>query len=240
MRKGWMVLGMVLLSACAPVGMQEGGPALPVYQALEPGVAMSPAVARSTFNSVVRKVQPVAERLCNERTSGVSCDFQISIDDRPGQPANAFQSLDAQGRPVIGFTLALVNDARNADELAFVLGHETAHHIAGHLGRQQTTAMAGAMIGGLIGAMGGLDASTVDQLSQAGAGLGARGYSKSHELEADELGTDITIQAGFDPVRGAAFFTRLPDPGDRFLGTHPASGQRIDVVRRRAAQIRGY
>lgn len=232
-----MVMGLALVG-CAPLPEQGGAP-LPAYDAPDPGAPMSPAAAQSAFSSVVRRVQPVAEQMCRQRGIA-SCDFQISVDNRPGQPANAFQSVDAQGRPVIGFTLALVNDARNADELAFVLGHETAHHIAGHLNRQQTTAAAGAMIGGLIGALGGFDATAVDTLQQYGAGIGARGYSKSHELEADALGTEIAIRAGFDPVKGAAFFSRLPDPGDRFLGTHPASGQRIDVVRRRAAELRGY
>lgn len=231
-----MVAGVALLAACEPLPMEDGGQALPPYQMPDAGPAMSPAVARSAFASVVRQVQPVAERMCRERVSGGNCDFQISIDDRPGQPANAFQSVDAQGRPVIGFTLALVNDARNADELAFVLGHETAHHIAGHLSRQQTTAMAGAMLGGLIGAMGGFDPGA---LQEAGAGLGGRIYSKDFELEADALGTEIAYRAGYDPIRGAAFFSRLPDPGDRFLGTHPASMQRIDVVRRRMAQLQG-
>lgn len=231
-----VVAGLALMAGCTPLPM-DGGQALPPYQVSDPGPAMSPAVARSSFATVVRRVQPVAEQMCRERAPGANCDFQISIDNRPGQPANAFQSVDAQGRPVIGFTLALVNDARNADELAFVLGHETAHHIAGHLGRMQQTAMAGAMLGGLIGAMGGFDP---EALQQAGAGLGGRVYSKNFELEADALGTDIAVRSGFDPVRGAAFFTRLPDPGDQFLGTHPASAQRLDVVRRRAAQLGAY
>lgn len=235
-----LLSGFALLGACAPIPAQYGSEQIPVYEAVDSGPPMAPAVARSTFGTVVRRVQPVAERMCRERTQGASCDFQISIDDKPGQPANAYQSVDAQGRPVIGFTQALIADARNADELAFVLGHEAAHHIAGHLNRQQTSAMAGAVLGGLIGSIGGLDAGTIESLQQAGAGLGQRTYSKSHELEADALGTDIAIAAGYDPVRGAAFFSRLPDPGDRFLGTHPASGQRIEVVRRRAQQIRGY
>ncbi|MGB0799102.1 MAG: peptidase M48, partial [Planktomarina sp.] len=30
---------------------------------------------------------------------------------------------------------------------------------------------------------------------------------------------------------GAAYFTRIPDPGNRFLGTHPPNGARITTVR---------
>lgn len=58
-------------------------------------------------------------------------------------------------------------------------------------------------------------------------------------LEADGLGTEIAIRAGYDPVHGAEFFTRLPDPGDTFLGSHPPNAQRIAAVRRAAESI-GY
>ena len=96
----------------------------------------SPGQAARTFVEVVDRVVPVAEAICRERTRNVPCAFQIAIDDRPGQAPNAFQTVDDQGNPVIAFNLALLMDVRNADELAFVMGHETAHHIAGHLDRQ--------------------------------------------------------------------------------------------------------
>ena len=57
------------------------------------------------------------------------------------------------------------------------------------------------------------------------------------ELEADELGTVIAVRAGYNPLIGAGFFTKIPDPGDKFLGTHPPNGDRLAVVRRTAAQL---
>ena len=67
--------------------------------------------------------------------------------------------------------------------------------------------------------------------------MGARSYSKEFELEADALGTVITKKAGFNPLVGAEFFTRIPDPGNRFLGTHPPNAQRIETVRRVNAKL---
>ena len=58
------------------------------------------------------------------------------------------------------------------------------------------------------------------------------------ELEADALGAEIALRAGFDPVRGAAFFNRLPDPGDQFLGTHPPTANRLAVVAKTVARLR--
>jgi hypothetical protein len=56
--------------------------------------------------------------------------------------------------------------------------------------------------------------------------MAARSYSKDFELQADALGAEIALVAGYDPLRGTAFFDRLPDPGDKFLGSHPPNAAR--------------
>lgn len=189
------------------------------------------------FTQVVARVEPVAERECRQRTRGVNCDFRIVVDTRRGIPPNAFQTLDENKRPIIVFTIALLEDARNADEIAFVMGHETAHHIRGHIARQQENAAQGAvLIAGLATALGS-NAAGVQRAAEIGAAVGARSFSKEFELEADELGTVITARAGYSPLKGAQFFNRIPDPGDRFLGTHPPNAQRLDIVRRTAARL---
>ncbi|MEX3314580.1 M48 family metallopeptidase [Sulfitobacter sp. PS-8MA] len=227
---------LVLLTACEVVPVQTV-PLPPASPSQPSQPRLSADRAARSFVQVVRRLEPVAERECRARTTGVNCDYNIVVDDRPGQPANAFQTLDRQGRPIVGFTLALIADARNEDELAFVLGHEAAHHIAGHIGRQQQNAMAGAVIFAGIATLSGGDANAVRTAQELGAEVGARRYSKDFELEADALGTIITARAGYDPLRGAEFFARIPDPGDRFLGTHPPNAARLDTVRRTAAGL---
>ncbi|MCE6961429.1 M48 family metallopeptidase [Cereibacter sphaeroides] len=235
---------LLLLAGCAappmePVAGYPGAGVPVIAPAPDPGPIRNAAEAQWAFAGVVARVEPVAEGICRERTRGVPCDFQIVVDTRPGEDPNAFQTLDDQGRPVIGLTLALLADARNVDELAFVVGHETAHHILGHIPRQRETAMTGAVLAGVIAQMGRASVDTIRSVQQMGATVGARSFSKNFELEADGLGTEIAILAGYDPVHGAMFFTRLPDPGDTFLGSHPPNAQRIEVVRR-AAEGFGY
>jgi len=214
-----------------------GGETAAIQPVDTPRELRTPEQSARAFAEVVRRVEPVAERECRARTSGVDCDFRILVDDRPRQPPNAYQTLDDNGRPIVAFTLALIADARNADELAFVMGHETAHHIAGHIARQRKNAEAGALIfAGLASGIGG-DASAVEAATRIGASVGARTYSKDFELEADKLGTIITARAGYEPVKGSQFFNRIPDPGDRFLGTHPPNAQRLEIVRRTAAGL---
>ena len=85
--------------------------------------------------------------------------------------------------------------------------------------------------------MGGADEAGIREAAEVGATVGARRFSQEHELEADQLGTVIAARAGFDPVRGAAFFQRLPDPGNRIFSTHPPNAQRQAVVRQTAASL---
>lgn len=202
-----------------------------------PAVASSdPAVQR--YNRVLARMESVSERSCQRRVrSGVNCDFKVVLETDPDKPANAYQSLERDGRPVITFTVALLKDMQNDHEAAFVFGHEAAHHIAGHIPQMQQTATLGAVVGGGLAVLLGGSQSAVDLGTNLGGTVGARAYSKDHELEADALGARITHDAGYDPVIGAAFFERIPDPGNVFLGTHPPNAERIATVRRAAANF---
>ena len=234
----WLVLlAFAVLAACDVGTMASPGAARPQSSApqLTQQEARSRAgIAARQFVSVVETVEPVAERECRMMAPRANCDFQIVVDDRPGQPPNAFQTVDRNGRPILAFNLGLIASVENADELAFVMGHEAAHHVLGHLGRTQQNAAVGAVILSGLVALGGADAAAVQSAEQIGASLGARTYSKDFELEADRLGTIITARAGYNPVRGAQFFNRIPDPGNRFLGSHPPNAARMEMVRRTA------
>lgn len=233
-----LAMVVLLLAGCArPVALPASEPG-PVPTAARLSAQLPPRDAALNFVTAVERVEPVAEQFCRALTRGLPCDFRIVIDDRPRQPPNAFQTLDRVGRPVIGLTLPLIAGARNVDEIAFVVGHESAHHILGHLPQQQDSAVAGAILAGVLATLGGADDAAVRAAQDAGATIGARRYSQAFELQADALGTEIAFRAGFDPVRGAAYFDRLGDPGNRFLGTHPPNAQRKDTVRRVAAGLR--
>ena len=232
-----VLLGAALLAAgCQMVSVDTTAPA-----AKRPATAQKVpkgSVSSRAFAGVVNRMEPVAEEICRRRTSGANCDFQIVVDTRKGEPPNAYQTVDKVGRPIIAFNVALIAEVQNVDELAFVMGHEAAHHISGHLGRTRDSAMAGAALGGLLATIAGADPNTVGTVQNLGANVGARTFSKDFELEADSLGTVITYRAGYDPEVGARYFTRIPDPGNRFLGTHPPNKSRIQTVRNTLAGLR--
>ena len=223
---------------------EAGGPA--VVAPVQGGSPRSPG----DFARVAARVEPAAEAFCREAARGAPagyCDFRVSLETDPRMPPNAFQTRGRDGRPVVVMSASLLREMRSDDEIAFVLSHEAAHHIAGHIPKQQQQQMLGALVlGGIVAAAGnpyGGPASdeAIQRAMDVGAYVGARSYSQTYELEADTLGSYIAVTAGYSPERGADIFGRpaLANPGGpAILASHPASGQRQATVARVAADIR--
>ena len=223
---------LTLLASCISDPAATSAPAVePVPEAVRKGRPQSAA----EFRAVVARVEPVAEQVCREMRPRANCDFHIIIDPDADLAPNAYQTLDRSGRPIIGFTQSLLRKMVNRDELAFALSHEAAHHIEGHIPQTQASAQTGALLGAVLGSLAGLDAAGVETAQNVGGTIGARRFSKGFELEADSLGARIAQRAGYAPSRGVLYFHGTPDPGDRFLGTHPPNADRIRIVRRTVA-----
>ncbi len=208
-------------------------------------------VAVRNFTDVIQRVEPVAEAVCATQVREdrpLNCDYNIVFDDDATAPANAFQTIGRDGRPLIIFNIAFIAEARNQDEIAFVMGHEAGHYIAEHLKKQKQQQVAGALIMGTLTAVSQAYATSAnpyrstayDQVElrnsiDAGVGVGSVAFSQTYELEADYLGALIAKQAGYDPERGALLFARRENPKNvdgslSFWGTHPPSAQRLATV----------
>lgn len=222
------------------------------------GGRLSPAAAVRQFHQVVSRVEPAAEKFCRQEMAGkegFDCDITIAIDQK-SQSRNAYQSYDRDGKPVVTFTVPMIADARNPDELAFVLGHEMGHHIGQHITKQEQQAIAGAILMGALTAYGqasasyanpyrytGNDAQIMQNNMDLGAGAGRVAYSQTYELESDVIGTAIATMAGYDPIKGARFFARPESKVDAsgnlsFWGTHPPDRKRLATVIATSASIK--
>ncbi len=234
MKRVASVLVAFLLAGCVST---VPPPSAPIPNPGRTSAQVNSQQAKARFQQVVSRIEPVAENECRRQTRGVNCDFLIRIDPNKNAPSNAYQSLSKSGRPIITMTQALTRDVNNADELAFVMAHEAAHHIQGHLAQQAQNAAAGAVLLAGLATIAGTGPNDIAAAQDLGAFVGSRSYSKNFELEADRLGTVIAYKAGYDPLNGALYFARVPDPGDRFLGTHPPNAQRYYAVQDTMAQI---
>lgn len=235
------LLAGLVLTACVSV---QTGPARPP-QPTAAGVAQPPrdiAAEVARFREAAIRIDRAAQAVCVEmhpsRPSGF-CAFEFRLVDEPDLGPNAFQTEGPNGRSLVAMTVQLVDVTDNVDEVAFILGHEAAHHIAEHLTRTRSQAMTGALVLGTLASLGNASDQTISEMMDLGAALGGRAYSQSYEFEADRLGAYITARAGFDPERGAVIFTRPAlAGGGGLLSTHPGSAQRQAAIGSTAAEIR--
>src|ERR1700729_268759 len=145
---------------------------------------------------------------------------------------------------------------RNENELAGVLGHETAHVTQRHLVRQlidqqhegllASAAMLAAILLGATAGRGSPDAIEGAVLAGQSAMIQHQiNYTRSNEFEADRIGITTMANAGYDPLGMASFFDYMshngPEPSRvnavQFLIDHPIFSDRVAEAQDRANQI---
>ena len=156
--------------------------------------------------------------------------------------ANAYAFPAGSIAATRGILLAMDNEA----ELAALLGHELGHVNARHTARQMSQGtLIQAVVGGfsaIAQAQGSLYGQAAGQLGMFGAGALLASYSRDNEREADALGLEYMVRAGY----GADGFVGLMDilrgmskqkPGaiELMFATHPMSDERyqsaVEAVR---------
>ena len=163
---------------------------------------------------------------------------------------NALNAFAVPGGYVFLFT-GLMMQVEREEELAGVLAHELAHvtqrHVPSRLERAQyltvgslQLAIAGVAVGGPGGgalAMGALGGSQSAMLN----------YSRLDETEADQIGLQFLIAAGYPPagmvggfkvLRQKSWMSGMSIP--TYLSTHPAIGDRINSLQARIETLSAH
>ena len=115
----------------------------------------------------------------------------------------------------IYITRQLVALMNNEAELAAVLGHEVGHVAARHSARREQTAQRNQLLGVLGAVLSGAvlgDSQLGSQVSQGilqGSQLLTLSYSRTQEVQADELGINYLRSAGYDPRAMATLLRSL-------------------------------
>ena len=105
-------------------------------------------------------------------------------------------------------------------DLAAVLAHEVGHITARHAVQQQARgalASAASTVGGLVTAVAtgsGYVGSQISQVASIWAQTGLSGFGREHELEADQLGAQYLVGAGYDPAAMINVITVLKNQED--------------------------
>jgi predicted Zn-dependent protease len=126
----------------------------------------------------------------------------------------------------------LLLEADNEAELAAVLAHETAHVSERHAAERVATAYGIERVAAVVT---GEDPSMASEIVTGFLGQGALlTYGREQESEADAVGLDLQIEAGYDPRAFVTFFRKLGS-GSRvptLLSSHPHPEDRINAIQR--------
>jgi predicted Zn-dependent protease len=132
----------------------------------------------------------------------------------------------------------LLRTLNNQDELANVLGHETAHLVLGHVdAKNQQEKRKNFLVG--LGKVFTKNASqgaqnTFDTASKVG-NYSFLNFSRQQEYAADELGAKLAAKARYNPWGTVWFFEQLErvvgDAGyEQYTQQHPSTSDRVDRI----------
>lgn len=159
---------------------------------------------------------------------------------------NAFATLGGNVTSHTG-TLAI---ADTESEFASVMAHEIAHVTQRHIARfveaqsQKAPLTLAGILGAIVLATVNPEAGMAAMMATQGASQqSAINFTRGNEQEADRIGMQIMVDAGFDPYAVPDFFRKLSEQSRfinqqlSFLQTHPLSQSRVSDTRLRAEQF---
>ncbi|WP_457572125.1 beta-barrel assembly-enhancing protease [Desulfovulcanus sp.] len=172
--------------------------------------------------------------------------FPISIDVVNNNNMNAFATVAGY---VVVFS-GMIFGVDDESELAAVLAHELAHisqrHVAKNLERSQLIglgALLGVLAGVFVGSKAASDALIVGSL--AGAKSAFLKYSRDDEREADQVGLNFLMAAGFNPQGMVSAFEKIRKKKwlsgsniPSYLSTHPGIEERIGYLQERIKRFK--
>jgi predicted Zn-dependent protease len=173
---------------------------------------------------------------------------------RPGMPYS-FRAVNASNVNAYAFpggsiaaTRGILLKIEDEASLAALLGHEVGHVCCRHAAQQQTKGML--VNAGVAGLTYGVKAyGAKDDVLALTAGIGSLGsgallakYSRDNERQADQLGMEYTVRAGYTPAGMISLMDILrglggSNPGivEQMMASHPMSDERYQTAVARAA-----
>jgi len=154
----------------------------------------------------------------------------------------------------IACTRGILTSLDNEAELAALLGHEIGHVNARHTAEQMSKGQVSNILVGGLSIIADVAAPGMGQVASALGGFGAgaflASYSRDNERQADALGTEYMVKAGYGPEGMVGLMQMLnslhkstPSAIEIMFATHPMSDERyqsaVNAVRTTYAGAKG-
>lgn len=191
---------------------------------------------QARLSPIADRVEKASEAVCTD-LAAKRCSFAVKFD-----PTEKGLNAHADGQQVVIYP-AMVDFAKDDDQLAFVIAHEFAHSIMGHVASQQKNVL----VGGILGTLGDVFAQsqgfdTGGQFGKLGANQALLRYSSQFESEADYVGLYILARAGYKIDDAPGFWRQmsLQVPQAVYTSTtHPNNPSRTIAMQKTVTEIHG-
>lgn len=177
--------------------------------------------------SNIRKIGQKLVRNSIANASPYEYEFYLLAD------TNTINAFALPGGPVF-ITHALYSRLENEDQLAGILGHEIGHVVGRH--SAERIAQQGFTNSVITGVAVGSGSQEAGQAAAVIGNLVNMKYGRGDELESDNLGVKIMIDAGYDPEEMLGVMQILkksagPNRTPEFQSTHPDPENRMEKIR---------
>ena len=219
---------------------------------------ISPRQERELGLQIMSEIRSHPSYLEDAEISGYLANLgnRLILGSREAHPDQEFEFFAVQDPAInafalpggfMGFNTGLILTAQSESELAGVMAHELAHVTQKHLARMisgqrysMLTSLAAAALAILASRTNPQAGQAVLIASQARQIQSQLDFTRDHEKEADRIGLNILVSAGFNPQGMSDFFERLQKAGrfqengaPSYLRTHPITHERIADIENR-------
>lgn len=178
----------------------------------------------------VARVRNVAKNLIAQvgafREDALSWNWQVNVISD-----NTVNAWCMPGGKIVVYTGIIQSLNLTDSQLAAVMGHEIAHALREHSREQassETLKNAGIAV---VSSVAGLNETGNSLLGLAAQYTLTLPFSRSHETEADHIGTELMARAGYDPNEAVAVWQKMSALGGsqipEIMSTHPSNTSRI-------------
>ncbi|WP_439576363.1 M48 family metalloprotease [Elioraea sp.] len=188
------------------------------------------------------EVNALASGLCKRLAPAYAGDIRVYVVRSP--LFNASMAPNGMLQVWSGLLLRVHNEA----QLAAVIGHELAHYRQRHsLNRFRNVRDTSDVMAFLSIGLGMVGLGAVGSLAQIVAIASLFAYTREQERDADALGLDAMVDAGFAPLEASTVWANIVaerEAGgvqyrDPLTATHPTSEERQQALRERAEAVGG-
>ena len=149
-----------------------------------------------------------------------------------------------------GILLKLEDEAELAALIGHELGHVNARHTAEIMSKSRLTSALVGGVGMIVGAYNQSYGGIASQLGMLGSGALLASYSRDNERQADDLGMEYMVKAGYSPEGMVGLMDMLQSMSEHkmsaaelLFATHPMSDERYDTAvktaRKKHAKAKG-